>query len=69
MPNVRHTEQKSAAPCKMLATPCIMSAMTHTKRAARHIVFAKDHRWGLRCSPGDPPIPIHEKTLVSRNDF
>ena len=29
----------------------------------------KDQRGGLRSPPGDPPTPILEKTLVSRNDF
>ena len=35
-------------------------------------MFAKDQRWGLEKLPRalwDPPTPILEKTLVSRNDF
>ena len=37
--------------------------------AATHIMFTKDQRGGFRRAPGDPPTPILEKTLVSRNDF
>ena len=54
-----------AGPCKMMAAPCIMLAATH-------IMFTKDQRGGLRSpprAPGDPPTPILEKTLVSKNDF
>ena len=47
--------EMSVAPREMLAAPCIM--------------FAKDHRRGLMCLPGGSFSPIHEKTLVSRNDF
>ena len=37
-----------------------------------HLMLAKDQRGGLRSPPGpqgNPPTPILEKTLVSRNDF
>ena len=43
----------SDAPCKMSATQGIMSAATH-------LMSAKDQRGAT---------PIHEKNLVSRNDF
>ena len=38
--------------------------------AATHLMFAKDQRVGLRCTPGPQGTPslILEKTLVSRND-
>ena len=59
--NAGHTAQNDGQTMQNDGQPRIMLA-------ALHFIFAKDQRGGLE-APGDPPTPIFEKTLVSRNDF
>ena len=65
-------KQMSATPCEMSAATHEMSAALRVMLAATHLMFVKDQKGGLDVPPrpkGAPPTPIHEKTLVSRNDF
>ena len=48
---------------QILVIPRKMTAAPRVMLAASHLMLAKDQRGGLE------DTPIHEKTLVSRNDF
>ena len=60
-PNAGHTAQNDSRTMQNVGRTHIMSGATH-------LMFVKDPRGGLMCPPG-PHTTIHEKTLVSRNEF